>query len=318
MILILSVSTDKSTWDVVEWIETMNTEYVVITEKSQVSIVQISPAKSVIIRVDGVEINFNDIRGYWYRRGDFELSTAISVLPEIEEFREFVKRENLIVKQYLHRKLLNVNYRVGSKLTASMNKLDVLYQAVKVGLNVPDTLVTNQKNKVTAFCDLKKSVVTKAISEMFISRTEAYNALSYTSLLHDDFVRSLPETISLSLVQEEIDKWFEVRTFYLKGEFYSMAIFSQENEKTKMDFRNYDNTKPNRTVPFKLPADVKVKLKDLLNRLFLDTGSIDIVVDRSSVYYFLEVNPIGQFGMTSRPCNYHLEREIYNVLCFNK
>jgi hypothetical protein len=30
--------------------------------------------------------------------------------------------------------------------------------------------------------------------------------------------------------------------------------------------------------------------------------------------YFLEVNPAGQFGMVSTPCNYYLEEKIAEVL----
>jgi hypothetical protein len=31
-------------------------------------------------------------------------------------------------------------------------------------------------------------------------------------------------------------------------------------------------------------------------------------------YVFLEVNPIGQFGMVSAPCNYNLEKKIAQYL----
>jgi hypothetical protein len=29
---------------------------------------------------------------------------------------------------------------------------------------------------------------------------------------------------------------------------------------------------------------------------------------------FLEVNPVGQFGMVSAPCNYHLEKKVAELL----
>ncbi len=47
-----------------------------------------------------------------------------------------------------------------------------------------------------------------------------------------------------SLVQKKIIKEFEVRSFLLDGEFYSMAIFSQRDKKTAVDYRNYNHSRP--------------------------------------------------------------------------
>jgi glutathione synthase/RimK-type ligase-like ATP-grasp enzyme len=48
--------------------------------------------------------------------------------------------------------------------------------------------------------------------------------------------------------------------------------------------------------------------------LCLDTGSIDIVRTTDGRYVFLEVNPVGQFGMVSVPCNYNLELKVAKYL----
>jgi hypothetical protein len=49
-----------------------------------------------------------------------------------------------------------------------------------------------------------------------------------------------------SLIQEEIDKDYEVRIFYFFGELYSMAILSQNDPSTEIDFRNYNHSKLSR------------------------------------------------------------------------
>src|SRR5690606_41647080 len=64
----------------------------------------------------------------------------------------------------------------------------------------------------------------------------------------------------------------------------------------------------NRTVAFNLPSDIENKLTKLMNVLSLNFGSIDMIVSKNREYYFLEVNPVGQFGMVSFPCNYNIER----------
>lgn len=75
-----------------------------------------------------------------------------------------------------------------------------------------------------------------------------------------------------------------------------MAILSQNNPKTQIDFRNYDVDLPNRVVPFRLPDSLTQKLIKLMQRINLNTGSVDGLYS-SGDYYFLEINPVGQFGM---------------------
>jgi glutathione synthase/RimK-type ligase-like ATP-grasp enzyme len=113
-----------------------------------------------------------------------------------------------------------------------------------------------------------------------------------------------------SLFQEYISKKIEIRSFYLNDVFYSMAIFSQLDSLTTLDYRNYNLEKPNRTVPFCLPESVQIQVKKLMKRLELDTGSIDLILTMEGDYVFLEINPTGQFGWLSKSCNYYIEREI--------
>ena len=52
----------------------------------------------------------------------------------------------------------------------------------------------------------------------------------------------------------------------------------------------------------------------LMHDLELNTGSIDLVLGQDGKYYFLEVNPCGQYRMTSDPCNYYLDKLIAKTL----
>ena len=83
-----------------------------------------------------------------------------------------------------------------------------------------------------------------------------------------------------------------------------MAIFSQADKQTSIDFRNYNYEKPTRRVPYKLPKKFEDKLREFMKLAYLNTGSIDIIRNEKNEYVFLEVNPVGQFGMVSKPCNY--------------
>lgn len=73
-------------------------------------------------------------------------------------------------------------------------------------------------------------------------------------------------------------------------------------------------SKPNRIVPYLLPKDIENKLKNMFKSLNLNCGSLDLIKTPSQEYYFLEVNPFGQFDMLSKACNYSIEKCIAKKL----
>ena len=57
-----------------------------------------------------------------------------------------------------------------------------------------------------------------------------------------------------------------------------------------------------------------MKLLKLMKKLGLNFGSIDMIKAKNGEYYFLEVNPVGQFGMVSHPCNFSIEKHLAELL----
>ena len=153
------------------------------------------------------------------------------------------------------------------------------------------------------------------MSDTLIIEIDAQTKITYTRLLTKKFINGLPTQFPASLFQQYIDKEFDIRIFYLNGTLYPMVIFSQKDRKTKIDFRNYNFIDPNRTIPFKLPKEIENKLTHFMREKKMDASSIDMVKCKlTGKYYFLEVNPWGQFGMVSKPCNYFLEKKIAELL----
>lgn len=129
--------------------------------------------------------------------------------------------------------------------------------------------------------------------------------MMYTSIVE----KPTKSSFFISFFQNKIEKDFEIRSFYLNGKTWSMAIFSQNDAQTKTDFRKYNDENPNRNVRYNLPKDMEKKVHTLMQALDLNCGSFDFMKSGDK-YYFLEVNPVGQFGNVSAACNYLLEREI--------
>ena len=191
-----------------------------------------------------------------------------------------------------------------------MDKLRVLRLAIDAGLEVPPTMVTNRRATLEAFLAEQGRVICKPLGEAESFQVGNASYAMFTAEVTPQLVARLPERFFPSLFQARIEKQYELRVFYLARRCWAMAIFSQGDAQTEVDFRNYNWSRPNRSVPFSLPPELEARLRDLMTRLQLDTGSIDLIRTADGGYVFLEINPVGQFGMVSLPCNYFLERRV--------
>ncbi len=214
------------------------------------------------------------------------------------------------------------NKTIGSYFTRNNNKLIHLSIAKSVGLNVPKTRICTERNQFLHFYKSNnREIITKPISNLLAywekDKIDGNSYAIYTNQIKEKIVKTIPTSFFPTILQQKIDKRIELRIFYLKGKFYSMAIFSQQNKKTNIDFRKYDIKNPNYNTPFKLPKKIENKLDKFMNLVQLNTGSIDMVYSTDGKYYFLEVNPVGQFGVVSYSCNYNLEKIIATELICN-
>lgn len=191
-----------------------------------------------------------------------------------------------------------------------ISKLEMLFSAKKLNIRIPDTIITTSKMELLNFKNRYERIITKCISDSCVLRHGKNAFIMNTQEVKGEFIEKLDSVFSISLFQELVEKNYEIRSFFLEGRFYSMAIFSQNDEQTKIDFRNYNRKNPNRTVPYKLPDDVENQLRDLMLINKITTASLDIIKSINGDYVFLECNPVGQFGMISDPCNYYLEEKI--------
>lgn len=325
MVLIVSESYDQSTNDVIEWLRLYKYQYVRINENDVIRIHNISinslSVPNITFSINSMHlIDTNQISAYWFRRGFLNFFKANNVLLEFQDKTIENKIKANLRSEFdrigeMFQFVIETKNKIGSASTADNNKLIHLSMAGKVGLNVPETIVCTSKQELKAFFGKKISgLITKAISEGFTFVDNLKHYALYTSLITEQDIQAFPEIFPPTLFQERIEKKWEIRIFFLKNKFYSMAIFSQNDDKTNVDFRRYNRGKQNYRVPFNLPIEIKRKLMHFMRLANLDCGSIDIVYSTDKKYYFLEINPVGQFGMVSLPCNYKLGKRIAQEL----
>lgn len=324
MIVVLSQANyDSTTEEVVDWIRVLGGDCVRLNGddvgQEQPFALQIDAGGPFLsFTLDGRTFTSRDVRAVWLRRwGRTETTSPVRAAPGLEplaaRMNAHLTGELNAAAGGLFASLTGARWltRPGD---VSVNKLHVLAVAAAAGLEVPPTLVTNRPDEMERFRRAHGRVVTKNIGVADIFPLYAHSFGLYTAEVGEADAAALPATVFPTLVQAMVEKEFEVRTFVLGHEMHSMAIFSQSDEQTSVDFRRYNAHRPNRCVPYRLPAGPGVALRALMDELRMETASVDFIRTPDGRHVFLEVNPAGQFGMMSHPCNYRLEKRVASYL----
>ncbi len=249
----------------------------------------------------------------WNRRGKLQL---VPQSVRNSGYSGYVNKETFSVLEFLEHQWKKDNLLLGSYLEETLNnKILNLSVAKAVGLTIPETLVTNKKADLLAFYSENNPIISKCIFLEPRSNVESYYyETPGTFVVDKNDIDLLSDNFSPSLFQKYTEKQYEVRVFVTGNEFFAMAIFSQNDEQTKIDFRNYNREKPNRNVPFELPLGIKNKIKSFLKQKQMNQGSIDFIVTPENEFVFLEINPQGQLDWVSKNCNYYIEKHIAEQL----
>jgi ATP-GRASP peptide maturase of grasp-with-spasm system len=315
MILIVNNEVDFTTDLVCLWLNKTKKKYIRISNIRP--LIQIFSDVLTRLEINAIGINSKidlvNLKSIFYKNSDFSYSINVSTNHAIDTMlTKFIDAEWNIVKEYL-KFVINKNTAViGNIVTNTVNKLIVLNIANQIGIKIPETRIVSTKEGVESFRANKVNIITKPISEVMLSVTEKGKFLNYTRIVDKDEI--IPDYICPTLLQEYIEKKYEIRTYFLRNNFWSIAIFSQSQTQTKTDYRNYNYDLSNRSEPFLLPVSLKNKIKQLAKQLQLNSGSVDFIYSTKNEFYFLEINPIGQFSNVSSNGNFNIEKYIAEQL----
>ncbi|HET6228322.1 MAG TPA: hypothetical protein VFF27_18725 [Bacteroidia bacterium] len=316
MIVILSYPGDSVTNDVMEWLMAHNcqTKRINLEEEDyrQLSVTINEAVADVQLKLkDGSILKVNEVSVFFFRGG---------LLKErCEDYEQEGLSESLIRTHlsYEFKTLVHFFYEaisekcLGNLMQHPLNKLKQLKVAAECGLHVPSTFIRNCKSQVLEYVeDPETFLITKSIQEnvLFQDSDSFYFDLKVNRIQPS----ALPDRFFPSLFQYQQEKVMEIRSFYLDGKFYSLAMLLCASEQEVIDYRTM--TEQLRYAKYQLPDELQEKLRRMMKQLNLQTGSIDLIKDQAGIYYFLEINPTGQIGWVSDLGHYFLEEKIAQYL----
>jgi catechol 2,3-dioxygenase-like lactoylglutathione lyase family enzyme len=176
------------------------------------------------------------------------------------------------------------------------NKPLQLSRATEFGLSCPSTLVTNDPDAAYEFYEERGRDV--------VSKTIAQGNVVADGNLHGVFTHRLPQDLrrvdfefageTSSVLQERVDKVVDVRVTMVGESIFACEIHSQETDLGRTDWRRVDPRDLHHAL-VELPDDLNETLLGFVRSLGLVSCQIDLARDSEGSYWFLEVNPNGQW-----------------------
>lgn len=189
------------------------------------------------------------------------------------------------------------------------NRLKQLHLASKTGLTTPKTTITNDVKILKNFfknCD--GEIVAKTLHS---SEGLPESKMIFTTKITKE---NLEEANTLKyapcMFQEYIPKTTEFRVTIVGNVIRSAEIYSQKSEKTKHDWRHYDDFKKTPYIQSDLPKKLSVSLLRLMKLMNLKFGAIDLIKTPDDKFVFLEVNPNGRWWWIQELTGMNIAKDI--------
>lgn len=313
MILVLTHSYfEQGTNPVIDWLLYYKVPFVrlcvedLLTKKTDI-VFNVEEGKVIVNGIDYIErINVVFYRRF-YRYLNYEDNESLGHISRKIFYESNSELEHLTEALF---KALEKKVWFPAPQMANVNKLNINVEANRAGLLVPRSVVLNSKQKLVEFSsECAYGCITKPISRISYYTFGRYTYSSYSILVNEEVLDALPSHFFPSLFQECIPAIYEIRVFYLDGEFYSTAALCTQAERA-VDIKQSFNTQSLKWVTYELPKFVEESIDKFMRQIGLVTGSIDIIKTSNDKYYFLEVNPVGQYGAPSWQGGHQLDKRI--------
>jgi len=312
-ILLLSHSKDYFTIDRVaqalakKKIQTFRFNSDLFPEKISLSHRLDSSGARVIIQTAEMEIDTQEIDAVWYRK----IWKPLIETKMEEKYLQASINESIAVRNSFFQSLDHLPWLDPiPKVQQASDKYYQLRVALESGLHIPKSIFSNSPQEVLAFFEsLDGEMIAKMHTSLSFGMEKSAFSFYTTKISRADLEDLDLLQICPMIFQEYIPNAFELRVAYVDGQCFSGKI----QTKDLTDWRKADPQKVFWT-PFTFPEEQQNLLQKLMNKLQLSFGAVDYIVQPNGQYTFLEVNPVGEWGMLEKDLDLPISQAIADAL----
>lgn len=196
--------------------------------------------------------------------------------------------------------LKSLYHRIGPRwlnapevIAAAEDKPRQLLAASELGFAVPEAVVTNAMIRADRFLS-GPATIAKPLREALIEGDA--ERVIFTSRVDRASLRDARSFAAAPMIlQREIAKRTDIRVTVIGDRTFATAIHSQDRPETQVDWRRSGETDLVHEA-VSLPAELEALCVTLVAKLGLRFGAIDLVEDQEGRFWFLEINPNGQWA----------------------
>jgi glutathione synthase/RimK-type ligase-like ATP-grasp enzyme len=211
---------------------------------------------------------------------------------EVSE-NEYLASEWMAFLKSIYARLEGKWFNSPISIALAEDKPKQLLLAKEAGFSVPNGLITNVTNDIVQNVG-QSGLIIKPVRQGLIEGKQ--EKVIFTSRIpkvttkHTSAISHVP-----SIFQQEIIKKFDVRVTVVGKQIFPVAIYSQDVEQTRVDWRKGGKIDLRHQI-ITLPTSLAESCMELTSKLNLKFGAIDLVCDQEDNYWFLEINPNGQWA----------------------
>ncbi|WP_288243487.1 MvdC/MvdD family ATP grasp protein [uncultured Chryseobacterium sp.] len=255
----------------------------------------------------GKTIKAEDVKAVWHRK-----SWMIDIPEELDDaYRKIFLKEYSTLRYNLFTMLENVPWinPFENENRIDGNKMLQLNIAQKNGLIIPETLFSNDAEAITGFFHTYGNGKMVAKLHGVISKSMGGENFLSTNIIDENSIQDIADIEYCPMIfQPYIEKEYELRIVYLDGEFFTGKINNSENADWRIARGNYFWSE------YHLPENIKTSLTAMMKEMGLYMGAIDMIRGKDRKYYFLEVNPQGEWGMLQKDLDFPIAQRIADNL----
>ena len=239
-------------------------------------------APSFIFNLKNQSVDLRRAKSCWWRRPQL---VNINPLIRNSYHRAFAMAEWRTALQGIWNSIDCLWVNNPQKDSSATHKPYQLTLAKRIGLSIPETLITSNPDSIEPFWQKHSGHVIFKVFSAFPPMWRETRPLRREFLQYNRTIRYAPV-----IFQEYINDAADIRITIIGNEVFAAETRPRQNT-YQYDFR----MSRLRWKEHKLPADIENLVLKFMRKLGLEYGAIDMKLRNDGEYFFLEINPAGQF-----------------------
>ena len=274
----------------------------------ELSIVAVPEEPRVSISADGfdVDIAADSLKAIYFRRGVYVRELGNQHRSEQEQLAR--AQWSVFMRSFMvFESCLWINHPTATY--KAEHKAVQLSVAHSIGFDVPRTVITNAPAGIGVAAKTASKVAVKGLDTVLV-RHNGLETFGYTTLIDTDAAKHSNVSSAPLIAQEALERKLDLRVTVVGQQAFCASV-TDSGDPIHGDWRL---SKPKAVFKaFELPPNIERKCFELCENLGLVFGAIDLAL-QNGIYYFLEINPTGEWGWLVDQANLPIDQAIAEAL----